>query len=155
MSVPIKYVLQQGPVLRGMGEAIVGALMDFPELSDDPDVMEALDVLDGDLALAAGAVRQAHGTEMGLNADEFLAQFPGSIHAFAAGRLASPVFETVDAARVELLKNAGKLRRLSLSRENAATVIELQRVASLGDEEREMALLRDAERRKRAKLGLA
>jgi hypothetical protein len=26
MSVPIKYVLHQGPVLRGMGEAIVGAL---------------------------------------------------------------------------------------------------------------------------------
>ena len=26
MSVPLKYIVHQGPVLRGMGEAIVGAL---------------------------------------------------------------------------------------------------------------------------------
>jgi DNA primase len=138
-----------------IGRRILGALMDFPELIDDPDVVDALDVLDGDLALAANAVRQVRGTEMGLYADEFLAQIPSPIHAFAAGRLASPVFEAVGEAKEELLKNAGKLRRLSLSRENAAAVDELHRVEPLGDAALEDALLMESVRRARAKRGLA
>lgn len=140
--------------VQDVGEYILGALLDHPVLLDDPEVMEALDVLDGDLALAAGAVRQSLGTETQLIPDEFLAHIPASIQAFAAGRLVSPVFETADEARATLLKNAGKLRGLSLSREKAATVNELQRVAPLGDVEREEALLREAARQAKAKLGL-
>lgn len=136
-----------------IGEHVLGAILDFPVLLDDPDVVDALDVLDGDLVLATGAARQVHHSEMHLSADEFLAQIPASIHSFAAGRLTSPVFETAEAAKEELLKNAEKLKRLSLSREKAALVDELQRPAQLGDAERDEALLREALRKTRAKLG--
>jgi hypothetical protein len=57
-------------------------------------------------------------------------------------------------AREELLKNAGKLKKLSLLRENAATADQLQRVAPLGDVALEDALLLEGARRARAKLGL-
>jgi DNA primase len=138
-----------------LGQFIVGALMDFPELLDDVDVRDALDVLDGDFALVVDAVRQSRWTETGINSDEFLARIPGSIHSFAAGRLTSPEFEAAGEAKDELLKNAGKLRRLSLSRENAATVDELHRVAPQGDVALEDALLLESLRRAKAKRGLA
>ncbi len=134
---------------------ILGALLDFPTLFDDVEVMDALDALDGDSALAIGAARQCLTDEMAFVADEFLARIPASIHAFAAGRLASPVFETPDMARDALLKNAGKLKKLSLSRENAAAADQLKSVASLGDAALEDALLLESARRKKIKLGLA
>ena len=134
---------------------ILGALLDFPTLFDDVEVMDALDALDGDSALAIGTARQSLTDEMAFVADEFLARIPASIHAFAAGRLASPVFETPDMARDALLKNAGKLKKLSLSRENAAAADQLKSVASLGDAALEDALLLESARRKKIKLGLA
>lgn len=149
------YRARSRPQVREMQGHILGALLDHPVLLDDPEVMEALDVLDGDLALAAGAVRQCLTAETQLIPDEFLAHIPASIQAFAAGRLASPVFETVDDAREELLKNARKLRRRSLARENAATVDELQRVAPQGDVALEDVLMLESVKRARAKLGLA
>ena len=85
---------------------------------------------------------------------EFLAQIAAPIHHFAAGRLASPVFESSAEARVELLNNAGKLRRLHLKRENAAVVEQLHRSRAHGDAAEEDALLREVERRTREKLGL-
>lgn len=138
-----------------IGLEILGALLDFPVLFDDPAIMDALDPLDGDVALAIGTARQSLTYEMEFLADEFLAQIPASIHAFAAGRLASPAFETADMAREELLKNAGKLKKLSLLRENAATADQLQRVAPLGDVALEDALLLESVKRAKAKLGLA
>lgn len=138
-----------------IGLEILGALLDFPVLFDDPAIMDALDALDGEVALAIGTVRQTLTDEMEFLADEFLARIPGSIHAFAAGRLASPAFETADMAREELLKNAGKLKKLSLLRENAATADQLQRVAPLGDVALEDALLLESVKRAKAKLGLA
>lgn len=134
---------------------ILGSLIDFPVLFDDPDVMDALDALDGEIALAIATARQSLTMEMEIVADEFLAQIPPSIHAFAAGRLASPIFETAEMAREELLKNAGKLKKLSLMRENAATADQLQRAASLGDVALEDALLLESAKRAKAKLKLA
>jgi DNA primase len=138
-----------------IGLEIFGALIDFPVLFDDPEVMDALEALDGEIALSIATARQSLTMEMEILADEFLAQIPPSIHAFAAGRLASPVFETAEMAREELLKNAGKLKKLSLMRENAATADQLQRVASLGDVALEDALLLESAKRAKAKLKLA
>lgn len=161
---------------------ILGALFDFPELLDEPEVQEAATQLEGDAVQAYVALRQfvrEHATigpsedgqpgaqegaptperttsrlEIGVYAAEFLAQIPPSIQAFASGRLASPAFETPDVARNVLFENAEKLRRLSLTRENAAVVDEVQRAAGRGDDESWMALLRDADRAARAKRGL-
>lgn len=127
--------------------AILGAVLDFPELLGDPDVEEALTVLDGDVALAVVAARHRPIPEKGLAAAEFLAQIPPSIHSFAAGRLVSPAFEAAHEAKTELLENARKLRRLTLLRENAAVVDQLQKGVAMGDVAAEDALLREVQRR--------
>jgi DNA primase len=133
----------------------LGPLVDFPELLDDDEVASALAVLDGEAALAVAALRQAWSPEKGLSGADFLALLPPPIHAFAAGRLASPAFESLGDAKVALLRNAGKLERLSLKRENAAVVDRLHRVGSQGDAAAEDELLREVQRRSRRKLGLS
>jgi DNA primase len=150
---------------------MVGALLDFPELIEDPEVEQALGTLDGDPALAVAALRRTiteharhaingpqagdagpeasarRSIEIGVYADEFLAQIPRSIHPFAVGRLASPEHDTLEAARNVLLDNARKLSSLSLKRENAAEVEQLHRVEAQGDAAKENeALLRAVER---------
>ena len=137
-----------------IGRAIVGALLDYPELLDDSEVEDALGAVEGEAALTIAAVRHHRDPENTLYTGEFLAQIPPSIHSFAAGRLASPVFEAVAPAKTELLNNAGKLKRLILARENAAVVDKLHRGEALGDAASENALLREIERRSREKLGL-
>ncbi len=149
---------------------LLGALLDFPELLDDPEVGQALDVLDGEMVTAIFALRrrlevvsaEANGepnySEEGssrppnrIYSDEFLAQIPRSIHSFAVGRLASPEFESVDEARRELLDNARKLKRLSLTRENAAIVDLTKQAEAQGDMDSVTALLRESERKAQAK----
>jgi DNA primase len=134
---------------------ILGSLLDFPELLADPEVEAALETLEGDTTLGVVAVRQNFVPEKGLAADEFLAQIPPSIHSFAAGRLAAPVFEGAREAKTELLENARKLKRLTLERENAAAVHQLQRGEAMGDAASEDALLREVQRRAREKHGLS
>jgi DNA primase len=181
----------------GIPLEILGALLDFPELLDDPDLDEAVAALDGDLALAVAALRRTleqhpgarasarsehanagpseegsqHGhpsaqgpappsepmmraVQIGVYADEFLAQIPPSIHSFAVGRLASPAFETVDVARTVALDNARKLSSLSLKRENAAEIEQLHRVEATGDADKENELLRAAVARAQKRHGL-
>jgi DNA primase len=163
----------------GIAFEMLGALLDFPELIHDPEVEEALASLDGDLALTIAALRRAmeeHATsgptpdagtagggaprevrplvQIGVYAEQFLAQIPRPIHPFAVGRLASPAFETVDVARGVLLDNARKLSSLSLKRENAAEVEQLHRVEAEGDADKENDLLRAAAARARKRHGL-
>ncbi|HEY4121067.1 MAG TPA: DNA primase [Byssovorax sp.] len=154
---------------------MLGALLDFSELLDDTDVDDALSTLDGDAALAVLALRRAaRGPKLAAHAsadsgeeiresqaqkrvyaDEFLAQIAPSIHSFAVGRLAVPRFEAADDAKLELLENARKLKRLSLSRENAEGVDQLHRVEAQGDVASENAILLEIMRRAQKKHGLA
>ena len=134
--------------------AILGVLLDFPELLLDDEVEEALTVVSGTAVLGINALRQNWDGAKGLYSDEFLAQIPPSIHSFAAGRLAAPVFEAPGEARAELLYNARKLKGLRLLRENAAMVEELQRGGAAGDVASEEALLRNVMRRARERRGL-
>jgi DNA primase len=92
--------------------------------------------------------------EIGVYADEFLAQIPRPIHSFAVGRLASPAFETVDVAKSVALDNARKLSSLSLKRENAAEIEQLHRVEAQGDADKENELLRAAIARAQKRHGL-
>jgi DNA primase len=158
---------------------ILGALLDFPALLSDPEVEEALALLDGDVALGVAALRrilaehanlgpeelghpegggpnrQHHPVEIGVYAAEFLAQIPRSIQAFAFGRLASPAFDGINDARTELLGNARKLSSLSLKRENAAEIELLHRVEAEGDADKENEILRAAVERSRRRHGLS
>ena len=133
--------------------AILGALLDWPELLDDPRVESTLDYLEGDEALAVAALRQAREGKKGLYTAEFLAQIAAPIHHFAAGRLASPVFETAGEARTDLLNNAKKLDGLRGAREKATVVEKLRGVSGVAAEEN--ALLRELDRVNKERRGLS
>jgi len=143
--------------------SILGCFLDFPDLLDDPTGEAAIKELEGDVALAAAAVAssrnsqklgQKAGQQISQDALEILAHVPVSIHTFAAQRLASPRHQHREEARLELVSNAQKLKRLGLSRQKAQVVEALHRIERTGDRAAEDALLREMDRRAREKHGL-
>jgi DNA primase len=138
-----------------VGLTILGAIIDFPDLLDDPDVEQALGMLDGEAALAVAALRRSRASQKELDAAEFLAQIHGPVHSFAAGRLASPLFEAAADAKATISDNARKLERLSLSREKAAEVDQPNKAEALGDWAAVQATLSEFKRRAQKKLGMA
>ncbi|HVU01819.1 MAG TPA: DNA primase [Polyangiaceae bacterium] len=135
---------------RDIALEILGALLDFPSLLDDPDVFDSATILDGEAAIAIAALRQ--NPALAASPEHLLAKLPGSIHPFAAARLAAPRHQTVTDAKAELLGNVEKLKRLELSRHKSEVIEELSR--SSGDFDREMALLGEQARRVRERHGL-
>ncbi|MFO0587985.1 MAG: DNA primase [Polyangiaceae bacterium] len=138
-----------------MGLKVFEALLDFPELLDDPEVEPVFRLLDGPVALAIAAMRPCVGPQGALDVGEFLARCPALIHPFAARRLAGPVFESLADAKEELLQNGQKLQRLLLKNDNTASREELRRLDMLGDWASEEAKLREVQQRalKRHNLG--
>lgn len=147
-----KATAEQGPRARSRGDAaavaseILGALLDFPDLLDDPDALVTIGEMDGEMALSVAAMRRGKG----LDADGFLAMFPESVRGFAAQRWASPVFLTLEEAKWGLLENGKKLHRAALSRENDEQVQRMKRTTMSAEEED--AILRECERRMRERL---
>jgi DNA primase len=172
--------------LKEIGLAILGCFLDFPELLSDELAEEAIQQLEGDVALAVAALSstatgirgaraapkelaenmiekaaakavgssQEAGQEIALDGLEILAHVPGSIHTFAAQRLASPVHEHLEDAKVELAKNTQKLKGHGFSRHETLVVEELHRIDRTGDPTAGDSLLRDLVRRAREKRGL-
>lgn len=131
---------------RDIARELMGAILDFPELLEDPDSVELFDLAEGNLALALLQLRQARvdgnlAPGSPTHVEQVLANLPESMHAFASRRLAAPRHQTLDDARAELLGNLGQLRKLMLAREKAQTVEELHKVAASGDFEAELVLL--------------
>ncbi|HEX9296861.1 MAG TPA: DNA primase [Polyangiaceae bacterium] len=143
-----------------IGLSILGCFLDFPDLLDDPAAEAAIMELEGDVALAAAAIAssqklgQEAGQQISQDVLEILAHVPVSIHTFAAQRLASPRHQHREEARLELVSNAQKLKRLGLSRHKAQVVEALHRIERTGDRAAEDALLREMDRRAREKHGL-
>jgi hypothetical protein len=135
--------------VREIGLQVLGAFLDYLELLEDSATEEAIAHLEGDVALAVAALRQATAPGSPVHAAEILAHLPASLHTFASRRLAAPRHEHVDSARMELQSNAHKLKRLGLSRQKAEIVEALQRVERLGDAGAEDDLLREQIRRAR------
>jgi DNA primase len=132
---------------------IVGALLEFPALLDDPEVQPALELLEGPSALTVAAMRGSlTPTKKGLDSTVFLAQIPSAIQAFASARLAAPQHETIEDARASLIENAKKLSELILSREASEIAREQHKAA--GDWEQEAELAREALDRVRRKHGV-
>lgn len=116
--------------------AIVGALLDYPELCHDAAIDERLGLLSGAPALAVARIRKtlAVAQRIPVDAGEFLATLPDSIQTFAAGRFASPVFSDVASARAELLENLNKLGHLSYKKQKVADLERLEKAPSAEDE---------------------
>ncbi|HEU4408243.1 MAG TPA: toprim domain-containing protein, partial [Polyangiaceae bacterium] len=136
-----------------LAERVLGALLDFPALLTEADVCDALGHLNGDSVLAVAAIRRkvVKDPDLGLDADEFLAHLPPSLHAFARKRLAAPVHQDLAAARDELMANAEKIRRRALTQENRLDARETARVGASGADDEAFALLRDISERARLK----
>lgn len=131
--------------------AILGAILDFPELFSGAEAFEAASLLDSELAAGLAALRQGW-TGNGVEVELVLANLPASIHPFALARLAAPQHERLDEARSELLGNIKKLRSLELSREKSAVVGELEQAARLGNFEEQANLLRELQEKARREL---
>ena len=119
---------------------IVAALLDYPSLLADPDVIAACVHLEGPAALTVAALRKAYTGEKGLDTAEFLAQIPPAIQSFAEGRLAVPEHETESKAKEALLASAMRLERLILALDIVEITRDLRKDADLGK-------LRDAQER--------
>jgi DNA primase len=124
-----------------VGLEILGALLDFPELFDTPEALEAAALLEGDLAGALAALRQAH--EAGITDSELmLAKLAATIHPFALARTVAPKHERLVDAKAEFIGNLRKLLSLEWSKERSMKIEELQRAHQLGDVEEEDKILR-------------
>lgn len=133
-------------------EALLGALLDYPHLIGDDDVMRSFDYLNGDAVFVVTALQEATDPhDFRLDAAEFLAHVPPSVHAFCRARLAAPVHQHDETARSELLANAEKLRRRALSREKATAERESAKAEARGEEEESFSLLREAQEAARKK----
>jgi len=132
---------------------VLGALLDFPDLLRDQDVLEKLSAVEGDIALSIVAVRQGLLGRADSRTDlaDFLATLPSPIQSFAAGRLACPNFEDIAEAKTELLENADKLRDRGFQRQDSVARGALEKPSSL---DAENDLLREIEQRARTKRGL-
>jgi DNA primase len=132
---------------------MVGILIEWPGLLDDPEVADELTLLEGPGALLVAALRRAwNSEEKTLDTAGFLEAIPEAVRTFAAGHVANPETESEAQAKGYLLDNANKLKRLLLSQEAAQFARETYRAQGDWDTERE--LLREAADRLRAKHGL-
>jgi len=124
-----------------LGLEVFGALLDYPELLEDAVARAAADVVDGDLALAFAALRQAIRGGQLENPEDVLAKLSPPIHPFALARLAAPRHERLEDARMELSGNVKKLQSLELTREKSEVTDELEVAQRIGDSKQEDALL--------------
>jgi hypothetical protein len=152
----------------------VGSLIEYPSLLGEPDVQEALSMLEGASARTVAALSESLSApaapstkasdvphhegdsheirEKSLDTSTFLAQIPPAIQAFAAERLAAPQHATREEAWHHLLENARKLRNVILKRETVDISRETYRAA--GDWEASLEHAREAQDRVREKLGV-
>ena len=127
---------------------IVGALLDYPSLLADPDVLAACVHLEGPAVLTVAALRKAYTGEKGLDTAGFLAQIPPAIQSFAQDRLAVPEHETESKAKEALLASAMRLERLILAQD----IVEISRDL---EKDADLEKLRDAQERAERRIGNA
>jgi len=127
---------------------ILGALLDFPELLESPDAVRAGSLLEGEVAGALAALRQARDAGV-TEPEQILAKIATAIHPFALARWAAPKHEGLDDAKAELAGNLRKLESLEWSREKSLVVEELERAEKSGDFEQQATLLRRLQERTR------
>lgn len=96
---------------ESLGLAIVGAVLDHPSLTDDPEVQASAAHLSGDDALAYAAICAAREGDA-FDVVALLSRAPEGAREFLAGRLAAPGTEPIARAKRGVSENAAKLQRL-------------------------------------------
>ncbi|MET0413892.1 MAG: DNA primase [Polyangiaceae bacterium] len=140
--------------IEHIAHQVLGAVLEYPELLGDAEVVPLLAVAEGDLAMALMQVQQL-GSDLGrLEPAAYAARFPPSLRDQVIQRLAAPELPELRQGRSVLLENLLKLRRLQQRREQPAVVEELRRAQQSGDHEAQMNLLRLQQARTRARHGL-
>jgi DNA primase len=147
--------LKRTPLGSAQRREMIGALLDFPQLAEEPEVSAALNLFEGPAALLVAALgRMSHaGTDF--QGDAYMQslgdEIPKDIKGFVQSRLSAPVFEKEEEARRNLLENANRLKGLLLGEE----LIEIAKEQERGGPDNEMDRLREAESRARARHGLS
>lgn len=143
---------------QGIGRAIVGALLDFPELLDSDELLAYSSHMEGDAAAAVATLKllalQKGGNLAGSALHEALPRLPDRLQPYAAERLAAPQHLDIESARVELFANLDKLQHMELTRLSSSALSEIERARQEGDYDQELELLRRQEERARRKRGL-
>lgn len=134
---------------RAVEESILGALVEYPMLLDEPTVVRMLAHASGELALAISVLRQ-HQHDLPNN----LPRFPKTFGDVVARHMAAPETSQQEIAREVLLENLHRLERLDGKRSKAETVELLRRAAESGDIDAELQLLSQLseQRRERERL---
>jgi DNA primase len=143
---------------QAIGQAIVGALLDFPELLEGDELLSYSAHMEGDAAAAVATLKllalQKGGVLAGSALHEALPRLPGRLQSFAAQRLAAPKHLDIESARVELFGNLDKLHQMELTRLSSSALSEIERARQEGDYDQELELLRMQEERARRRRGL-
>ena len=95
-----------------LGQELLGAVLDQPELLVDDDVVAALQFAEGETAAAIAAVRRAYSRESGLDGESLLARVAPDLRDFTGNRLARTQYITVEAAKSAVLAAAHRLAQL-------------------------------------------
>lgn len=144
--------------VQAIGKAIVGALLDFPELLESDELMVYSAHMEGDAAAAVASLKllamQKGGILSASALHEALARLPDRLQSYASERLAAPKHLDIDTARVELFANLDKLHQMELTRLSSSALNEIERARQEGDYDQELELLRAQEERARKKRGL-
>lgn len=133
---------------------IFGALLDYPDLIETPEIINLLPLVEGDAAVAIAALRQIPAETIRQFPEQVLAKLPTAIHPFALARMASPRHASLEDARTELFGNVSKLKGLELERQDVEAREASERAARTGDFDRELELLREVQRSARERRGL-
>jgi DNA primase len=152
MGAPAPHRARSRDQADELGLHVLGAVLDFPELAEDACFEEAAAVVDGDVALALAALRQAIDGGRLENPEDVLAKLSPPIHSFARARLTAPRHERLEDARRELVGNVTQLRQLEFKREKSEVTAELEQVQRTGDWETEEDLLRQQKERTKRQL---
>lgn len=138
--------------------AILGALLDYPELLDSAEFLAYSGVMQGDLAAAVAILRKARPTgttpSEGALSSLTLAKMPETVRAFALARMAAPVHSDVELAWTELMSNLKLTEKRVLKRQDAETQSELERAHSEGNQDQEFELLMALQLRAQQRRGL-
>lgn len=129
--------------------AAVGALMDFPELLDDPSITGRLGLVDGPAALVIAALQRDGATPTAL--EQVFEGLDPAARSNLQARLAAPAHETIEAAKAEAMENFNRIEALSMRHAKVEALEAAKRGAGPEDED---ALLRAAQERARRKHGI-